>query len=481
MTRGGIGRLPSMRRGWLPARLSGIAPWRIVVMAVAALMALAISLVPPPAGAPGQAMVALGLTVMTVALWATMAIPQPIAALLFLGLVLVTGAASPAATVSGFLSNSLWLVFGGLLIGTAAERTGFGRFIARRFFGRFRASYSQLILGLIVGTTILSFLVPANMGRIAITVPIVMALAKDVGYEPGSPGYVGLVITAVIGNFTVALAILPANLLNIMVIGSGETLYGIRVSYMEYLLLCAPVLGLVKALIVWRTVVWLYPAAAPRLDAGVGPDRLGLEAKRVAVILGCAILLWASDFLHGVRPGWVALGAGLACLSPGIGVLAPAEGLDRAKLLVVVWVGTVLSLGAVLSESGASRLVSEALAGFSGGTGMSPLYGYYAIAYLSSLLTNLATLGGAIPIVAATVGDISAATGLPVKTGIMSVAAGLSALFFPYVAAPVVVGLTMGKVSMAAAARFMILASVLTWLIVIPLNAVWWRLLSVLP
>jgi di/tricarboxylate transporter len=469
-----------MRSGRLPSRVLGIAPWRIAVVAVGAAMALAVALVPPPAGAPAQAMVALGLTVMTVVLWATMAIPQPIAALLFLGLVLATGAASPSITVSGFLSNSLWLVFGGLLIGTAAERTGFGRFIARRFFGRFRASYSQLILGLIVGTTILSFLVPANMGRIAITVPIVMALAKDAGYELGSPGYVGLVVTAVIGNFTVALAILPANLLNIMVIGSGETLYGIRVSYMEYLLLCAPVLGLVKALIVWRAVVWFYPAAPPRLDADVGPDRLGLEAKRVAAILGCAILLWATDFLHGVRPGWVALGAGLACLSPGIGVLAPAEGLDRAKLLVVVWVGTVLSLGAVLTESGASRLVSEALAALSGG-GKSPIYGYFAIAYLSSLLTNLATLGGAIPMVAATVGDISAATGLPVKTGIMSVAAGLSALFFPYVAAPVVVGLAMGKVSMAAAARFMIFASVLTWLIVIPLNAAWWRWLGALP
>src|SRR5919106_1509097 len=201
MTTGGLGRPQPMRSRWLSAPPSEVAPWRIAVAAIAAVMALAISLAPPPAGVPDRAMVALGLTVMTVALWATMAIPQPIAAMLFLGLVLLTGTASPSATVSGFLSNSLWLVFGGLLIGTAAERTGFGRFIARRFFGRFRASYSQLILGLIVGTTILSFLVPANMGRIAITVPIVIALAKEAGYEPGSPGYVGLVVTAVVGNF----------------------------------------------------------------------------------------------------------------------------------------------------------------------------------------------------------------------------------------------------------------------------------------
>ena len=33
-----------------------------------------------------------------------------------------------------------------------------------------------------------------------------------------------------------------------------------------------------------------------------------------------ALLLWVTDWLHGVSPGWVALGAALVCTLPGIGV-----------------------------------------------------------------------------------------------------------------------------------------------------------------
>lgn len=470
-----------LRRDPLIALRPYLQPWRIAVLGFAAVLALVIALWPAPAGVPQQAILALGLTAFTVALWATIAIPQPIAAIAFLALALLTSTASPAAIFSGFASSSLWLVFGGLLIGTAAERSGFGRFIARRFLGRFRASYPQLVLGIIIGSTVLAFLVPSNMGRLAITVPVVMALAKDAGYETGSGGYIGLVVTAVIGNFTVALAILPANLLNVMVMGAGETLYGIRVSYMEYLLLCGPVLGLVKALVVWRTVVWLYPAPTPAPARTDVHERLGPEALRVAAILGVAILAWATDFLHGVRPGWVALAAGLACLLPRVGVLPVSEVLDRKKLLLVVWVGTVLSLAAVLTESGASRLVSGALSAFSGVAGQPPVYGYFALAYLSSLISVFATIGGAIPIVAATIGDIASATGLPLKTGLLSVTAGLSSLFFPYIAAPVVVGLTLGQVSIRDATRFTVASSILTVLVVIPLNALWWRFLGVLP
>ena len=226
--------------------------WRAVLIAATLLVALLIASTPAPAGMPQQAMVALGLIAMTVLLWATMAIPQPAAAVLFILLVLVTGAAPPQAAASGFLSSSLWLVFGGLLIGTAAERTGFGRYIARRFLGRFRGSYGALAFGAIVGSTMLSFLVPSNMGRLAITVPVVLALANDAGYRLGSSGHIGLVLIAVVGNFTVAQGVLPGNLLNIMIVGAGETLYGLHVTYMHYLLLCGPVLGLAKAVVVWR-------------------------------------------------------------------------------------------------------------------------------------------------------------------------------------------------------------------------------------
>lgn len=482
MTMGGVG---SRRLKW-PLRLilfgRELAAWRIAVLAVSLLLAVAVGLTPAPEGVPQHAMVALGMIGMTVLLWATMAIPQPAAALLFLTLVVASGTVQPADAISGFLSSSLWLVFGGLLIGTAAERTGFGRYIARRFLGGFRGTYAALVLGVLVGSSVLSFLVPSNMGRLAITVPVVLALAKDAGYAVGSNGHIGLVLTAVVGNFAIAQGVLPGNLTNIMIVGAAETLYGINVTYMHYMLLCGPVLGLAKGLLVWGMIVWLHPAPAPRSDeSGQELDVLSPEAVRVGFILGAAILLWATDFLHGIRPGWVALAAGALCVAPGVGVLPPREAINPRRLLIITWVGTVLSLAAVMTESGASTLVSGTLARLAGTDGQSPVYGYFAMAYLSSLLSALSTFGGAIPIMAAAAAEISSATGLPLETGVMALAPGMSAMFFPYIAAPIVVGLMMGQVSQRTALPFTVVTALLTCVLIIPLNAAWWWVLGILP
>ncbi len=459
-----------------------IPAWRLAVVGLVVLLATAIAMTPAPEAMPQQSMVALGLIAMTVVLWATLAIPPAAAAMMFIILVLATGVAPPHAAVSGFLSSSLWLVFGGLLIGTAAERTGFGRFIARKFLGRFRSSYSALVLGVIAGSTMLTLLVPSNMGRLAITVPVVLALAKDAGYRLGSNGHIGLVLIAVVGNFAVGQGVLPGNLLNIMIVGAGETLYGINVTYMHYMLMCAPVLGIAKALLVWRLLVWMHPAPAPSTeDSASILDRLSPEAKRVGIALAIAILLWATDFWHGIKPGWVALAAGAVCVMPGIGVLPTREIFNPQRLLIIIWVGTVLSLAAVMTESGASTLVSGALARLAGVEGQSPLYGYFAMAYLSSLIATLSTFGGAVPTMAAVGAEISSATGLPLDTAVMAIAPGVSAMFFPYVASPIVVGLAMGQVSQRAALPFMVTLALLTCVVVIPLNALWWWVIGVLP
>ncbi len=71
-----------------------IAAWRVAVLALALLLPVLGALAPVPPGLPPQAMLALGLIAMTVVLWATMAIPQPAAAILFLVLVSATGIAS---------------------------------------------------------------------------------------------------------------------------------------------------------------------------------------------------------------------------------------------------------------------------------------------------------------------------------------------------------------------------------------------------
>jgi di/tricarboxylate transporter len=454
-----------------------------LVVVAAALVGLAIAFYPPPAGTAPNAMLALGLGAFTVILWATQAIPQPLAAVIFMILMLATGVGTMRTVLAGFISNAAWLVLGGLLIATATERSGFGRWVARKFLGGFQGSYQSLVLGILIGTSTLSFLVPSNMGRVAITVPVVMAIAREAGYAHGTNGYNGLIITAVLGNFTTALAVLPANLLSIMIAGTGEVMYGVSVTYMRWLVLCGPVLGLSKGFLVWFLVPRLYPAPPPNplATAAAASGVLSAEGMRVAAVLGFAIMLWTTDFIHGLRPGWVAIGCALLLYLPRIGVLPWTELLEKQRFLIVVWISGVLALSFMFSDTGASALLSSLIAKVTAVEGKSATYGYFVIAYMFSLMTMIATMGGTVPTLMAAVGGISQATGLPIETGMVSLTAGATALFLPYVAAPMVVGLTIGKVSLHVAAKFTLWSAAISWVTIIPLNALWWKLIGALP
>ena len=103
-----------------------------------------------------------------------------------------------------------------IIIGTAAERSGLGRFVARSVLKPFLGSYPSLLFGILMGCGALGLLVPSTMGRLAITLPIVISLAKEVGYAQGSNGYAAAILTAVAGNFLTAYGILPANLVNVI-------------------------------------------------------------------------------------------------------------------------------------------------------------------------------------------------------------------------------------------------------------------------
>lgn len=221
------------------------------------------------------------------------------------------------------------------------------------------------------------------------------------------------------------------------------------------------------------------PNALP--SAATSSGVLSLEAMRVAGVLGIAILLWATDFIHGVRPGWIAFAAGIVLYLPRIGVLPWTELLEKQRLLIVVWISGVLALSAMFSETGASTVLSAALGKLAAVEGKSPTYGYFAIAYMFSLLTLVATMGGTVPTMMAAVGGISQSTGLPIETGMVALTAGATALFLPYVAAPMVVGLAIGKVDQNVAAKFTLWSAAISWVTIIPLNALWWRLIGALP
>lgn len=104
-----------------------------------------------------------------------------------------------------------------------------------------------------------AFVMPSNMGRIALLMPIVAAMAKRAGIPDGSRAWFGLALAVGFGTFQLSATILPANVPNLVMSGAAEGSYGIHLNYVPYLLLHTPVLGILKGLILIGLICWLFP------------------------------------------------------------------------------------------------------------------------------------------------------------------------------------------------------------------------------
>ena len=461
--------------------LEGRSGIRLVLLGYIGTAAVLVASLPPPADAP-KAMIGFAIVVSSVAIWATNALPTLAAGLLFFALAFAAQIAPPLALLSGFWSNAAGLVIGGFVIGAAAVRSGLGRYIARGLMQHLLSSYPRAILGVLAGTGALSFLLPSTMGRLAITLPIVMAVVKEAGYVQGSNGYVGLVVTAVAGNFMTSYAILPSNLTNVIALGAVESAHGPQIHYAEYLLLCGPVLELVKALLFWLAAILLLPAPPPQMATGPAePALLSGAAKRLGIVLGLTVLLWATDFLHGIKPGAVAIGAAFLCLLPPVALANLRESFDLTKLTAILFLAVVLGVATVLTSSGAGGFTAKFISDLVSLEGRSASFGFALVSMLSTMIAIPATVVGSIAVVNPLLGSIAASTGLSIKAGFIAEMTGLQMIFFPFQTVPIMVGLMMGGVPAKTVLRLLVPLALVSLAVILPLQILWLRLVGVVP
>lgn len=193
-----------------------------------------------------------------------------------------------------------------------------------------------------------------------ILVPIFVALAGELGFERGSPGRTGMLLAVSFGTILPAFAILPANLPNVILLGVAETLYGVSPSYAAYLLLHFPVLGAIYALLLAELICRLFPDRPRARETAfeVLPPWSAGEHRLLGIMV-IALLLWATDSLHGVAPGWVALGAAVACLMPGVGVLDVRSFETATSFGVFFYVAGMLGMVSLIGASGLAAALGE--------------------------------------------------------------------------------------------------------------------------
>lgn len=451
-------------------------PPQIAALLIAlAAMAIAFGLVPAidPALRPAAA-----LCLIAIGLWATGVLPEHLTALGFFTVAMLFKVAPADVVFSGFTSAALWLVFGGLIVGVAVRRTGLGQRLATLALRKVGGSYAMAVAGVMAISVGLGFLMPSSMGRAVLIVPVAAALAEGLGFAPGRAGRTGLVLAAAFGVHVPTFSILPANVPNMVLLGGAETLYGVTPIYGEYLLLHFPLLGAAKAALLVGLILWLYPDRADGRAAAGTLQPMSGDEKRLGLILLLALGFWVTDFLHHISPAWIGLAAAVICLMPGLQLVPQKSFSSEINYGSIFYVAGIMGLGAIVAHSGLGGQLARGMLSILPLEPGETARNFFTLAGLSTLIAMVTTLPGLPAVMTPLAGEMARASGFSLEAVLMIQVLGFSTIILPYQSAPLVVGMQMGGEGIRPAVKLCLASSVVTLLVLFPLDYLWWRLLG---
>jgi len=415
---------------------------------------------------------------LAILLWATSLLPEYLTALLFFAAVMVFRAAPAEVVFSGFQSEAFWLVLGGFVLGAAIKKVGLADRVARVLANSLSGSWLKMIVGVILLTYALAFVMPSNMGRITLLMPIVMALADRAGLREGSPGRIALALAVGFGTYELSASILPANVPNLIMTGAAERAYGVQFNYLPYLFLHAPVVGILKGVLIVGCLHWMFPAEPRALTRDAEPTKLTAAEKRLAIILLATLAMWVTDSLHGIRPAWVGLVSACLCILPRVGFLTSDEFAAGVNVRTCIYLAGILGLAAVVAWSGLGNTIGNALIPLLPLDPARPAAAFASMIGLASALNFVVTANG-LPAVFTPLAQLLAEhTGLSLSTVLMLQVFAYATPLLPYQAAPLVVAAGLARVPTRATIAACLLIGVMSFVVLGPLYFLWFRLLG---
>jgi di/tricarboxylate transporter len=414
----------------------------------------------------------------TILLWATSLLPEFITALLFFTVAMTARIAPAEMIFGGFASSAFWLVFSGFVLGIAIRKTGLADRAARALSARLTDSWLQMVASVVLLSYALAFVMPSNLGRIALLMPVVAAMAARAGIHENTRAWYGLALAVGFGTFQLSATILPANVPNLVMSGAAEGSYGIHLNYVPYLLLHTPVLGWLKGLILIGLICWLFPGKPHPPRELNPPPPMSADEKRLAWMLAVVLTLWVTESWHGIGPAWTGLAAACVTLLPRIGFISGEEFSTGVNIRTCIYVAGILGLAIIVTQTGIGDAVGDALLKVMPLDPQRPFVSFLALTGITTALNFIMTANGVPALYTTFAQSFSDATGFPLLSVIMIQVLGYSTPLLPYQASPIVVAMGLGKVPARAGMLLCLALAVASYLILLPLDYLWFRVLG---
>jgi sodium-dependent dicarboxylate transporter 2/3/5 len=356
---------------------------------LALFVLLAIMLMPPFAGLPVAGQRMLAVFGFAVVVWVTEAVDYAvssviIAALMAMLLGTAPSVANPAVhygtgagltmAMAGFGNTALTLVAAALFLSAAMTITGLDRRIALAVMSKVGTRTSHIVIGAIVVSTILAFLVPSATARAAAVIPIMMGVILSFGM-PKTSRFAGLVMITTVQAVSIwNVGIKTAAAQNMVAIGFIQKTLGTDITWLSWFIAAAP-FSLLLSILLYFIMMSMMPPEAKEMSGGKAAVQKALAElgfmtgaeKRLLAISLTLLGFWATEgILHPFDSSTTTTIAIALLFMPGIGVMD----WKRANALIpwgtILLFGVGISLGTVLLQTQAAPwLANLIVTGFS--------------------------------------------------------------------------------------------------------------------
>ena len=369
-------------------------PWGLVL---ALLAGLAIIFLPEQAGLPlaGQRM--LAILAFAVIVWISEAVSYEVSAIMILALMAFLLGSAPTLAdpdkligtkdalnmaLSGFANSALALVASALFIAAAMTQTGLDKRIALLTLSKVGASTHRVLLGTIVVTILLSFIVPSATARVACMVPIMMGVIAAFGVDKRSAFAGGIMILVAQATSIWNVGIQTSAAQNLLTAGFMQKLLGQSVTWTDWLIAGVPWSLLMSVVLYW-VILRVMPPETDRIEGGKEAVRKALselgpmtfdERKLLAIVL-TLLGFWATEGkLHSFDTASTTLVGLAALLMPGLGVMSWKQAQPRIPWGTVIVFGVGISLGGTVLATGAGTWLAKLLVANLGMEALSPFW-----------------------------------------------------------------------------------------------------------
>lgn len=386
---------------------------------------------PDGLSAEGKAVLAVTLWIAT--WWITEAIPIPATSLLPLILLPITGAMQGSVVASSYGNDIIFLFLGGFFIATAMEKWNLHKRMALFIISMIGTSTQRILLGFMAATGFLSMWV-SNTAAVMMMVPMGLAITAQIASalkgkpeEEDLPKFeksliFGIGYAGTIGGLGTLIGTPP----NIILVAQMNELFGITISFAQWMLFAVPVV-ILMLFFTWfylgrlkfNTSIKQLPGGRDLIQSERSKlGKISFEEGMVGAVFVFAAFMWITREFLWVEDGLIIQIPGIsdgmiAIMATALLFMIPAKAKTSSRILnwsdskeipwgVLLLFGGGLAIAAGFRSSGLSAWMGEQL---------TMLDGFHLIVIIScatllimmltEITSNTATATMILPVVAA--------------------------------------------------------------------------------